>query len=84
VEFHEGPSVRRKEAHMTDRNTLEEDLDGVLVGLAPEPVGEWDWEPPLGSAIPASPAVSTEPSEPEDTDESEDESDQQQDYEDDA
>jgi hypothetical protein len=75
-------SVRRKEAQMTDRDTLEEDLDRVLVGLAPEPVGEWDWEPPLGSAIPASPAVSAEPSEPED--ESEDESDQEQDSQDDA
>ncbi len=69
---------------MTDRNTLEEDLDGVLVRLAPDPVGERDWEPPLGSAIPASPAVWAEPSEPEDTDESEDESDQEQDSEDDA
>ncbi|HET8525035.1 MAG TPA: hypothetical protein VFM81_00185 [Actinomycetota bacterium] len=69
---------------MTDRDTLEEDLDRVLVGPAPEPVGEWDWEPRLGSAIPASPAVSAEPSEPEDTDGSEDESDQEQDSEDDA
>ena len=69
---------------MTDRDTLEEDLDRVLIGLAPEPVGEWDWEPPLGSAIPAPPAVSAEPSEPEDTDGSEDESDQEQDSEDDA
>lgn len=68
---------------MTDRDTLEEDLDRVMVGVAPEPVGQWDWEPPLGSAIPASPAVSAEPSEPEDTDESEDESDQE-DSEDDA
>ena len=69
---------------MTDRDTLEEDLDRVLVGLAPDPVGEWDWEPPLGSAVPASPTGSAEPSEPEDTDESEDESDQEQDSEDDA
>ena len=76
---------------MRDRYTLEEDLDRVMVGIAPEPAGEWDWEPPLGSAIPASlaipasPAVSAaEPSEPEDTDESDDESDQEQDSEDDA
>jgi hypothetical protein len=57
-----------------DRDTLEEDLDRVLAGLEPEPVGEWDWEPPLGSAMPASPAASVELSEPEDApDDAEDE-----------
>jgi len=62
---------------MTDRDTLEEDLDRVLAGLEPqEPVGEWDWEPPLGSGGPASPAASAEPE-----DESE-ESDEEQDSED--
>ena len=58
---------------MTDRDTLEEDLDRVLTGLTPEPVGEWDWEPPLGSAIPVSPAASAGLSEPEDADEPDDE-----------
>ena len=58
---------------MTDRDTLEEDLDRVLTGLTPEPVGEWDWEPPLGSAIPVSPAASAGLSEPEDGDEPDDE-----------
>ena len=57
-----------------DRDTLEGDLDRVLAGLEPEPVGEWDWEPPLGSAMPISPAASVEPSEPEDApDDAEDE-----------
>jgi hypothetical protein len=57
---------------MTDRDTLEEDLDRVLGGLEPaEPVGEWDWEPPLGSAGHTSPAASVEPFEPEGSDESE-------------
>jgi hypothetical protein len=64
---------------MTDRETLEEDLDRVLAGLAAEPVGEWDWEPPLGSAITAGPAVSVEPSEPEDADETEEEEDSEDD-----
>ena len=67
---------------MTDRDTLEEDLDRVLAGLTPEPVGEWDWEPPLGSAIPASPAASMAPSEPDDADEPEEESSEEQDSED--
>jgi hypothetical protein len=78
------PSVRRKEALMTDRDTLEEDLDRVMAGLAPpEPVGDWDWEPPLGSAILAPAAATAEPSEPEDADGPEEESDQEQDSEDD-
>jgi len=81
--LHERERLRRKEALMTDRDTLEEDLDRVLTGLTPEPVGEWDWEPPLGSAIPVSPAASAGLSEPEDADEPEDESDEEQDPEDD-
>jgi len=67
---------------MTDRDTLEEDLDRVLAGVAPEPVGEWDWEPPLGSAIPVWPALSA--SEPEDGEEPGDESDEEQDLDDEA
>ena len=65
-----------------DRDTLEEDLDRVLAGLEPEPVGEWDWEPPLGSAMPAPPAASVEPSEPEDA--PNDADDEEQDSEDEA
>ena len=68
---------------MTDRDTLEEDLDRVLAGLTPEPVGEWDWEPPLGSGIPAFGAASGQPTDPEGADEPEDESDEEQDPEDD-
>ena len=67
---------------MTDRDTLEEDLDRVLAGLEPEPVGEWDWEPPLGSPIPPMPAASAQRSEPEDTEE--EGSDEEDDSEDDA
>jgi hypothetical protein len=68
---------------MTDRDTLEEDLDRVLAGHAPEPAGEWDWEPPLGSSIPAGPVVSVTPSKPE-SDEPKEESDDEEDSEDDA
>lgn len=75
---------------MTDRDTLEQDLDRVLSALEPqEPVGEWDWEPPLGSANPATPA-SAAPLEPEgepgglhEAEEPEDETDEEQDPEDD-
>jgi hypothetical protein len=74
--------VRRKEALMRDGNALEEDLDRVLAGLEPDPVGRWDWEPPLGSPIPATWATSAEPFEPEDADE--DESDREQDPDEDA
>jgi len=69
---------------MMDRDTLEEDLERVLAGLAPEPVGRWDWEPPLGSAMSGSASVSAEPTEPEDEDGSEEESDEEQDSEDGA
>jgi len=36
-----------------DRDTLEGDLD-LILGPQPnaEPVGEWDWEPPLGTTVP--------------------------------
>lgn len=36
-----------------DRDTLQDDLDEIL-GPRPnaEPIGEWDWEPPLGTALP--------------------------------
>ncbi len=66
---------------MTDRNALEEDLDRVLAELEPEDVGRWDWEPPLGSPIPATWAASAEPFEPEDAD---DESDREQEPDEDA
>jgi hypothetical protein len=67
---------------MTDRDTLEQDLDRVLAGSDPDPVGRWDWEPPLGSPIPASWVASAEPFDPEDADE--DESDQEQGLDEDA
>ena len=69
---------------MTHRDTLQDDLDRVLAGLVPEPVGEWDWEPPLGSAMPTSPVGPTASSEPEDADDPEEESDEEQDSEDGA
>jgi len=69
---------------MTDRDTLEEDQDRVLSALEPqEPVGEWDWEPPLGSAGPASPVASIEPFDPDGSDEADEEADEEQDSEDD-
>jgi len=36
-----------------DRDTLEGDLD-LILGPQPnaEPIGEWDWEPPLGTTVP--------------------------------
>ena len=58
---------------MGESNTLEQDLDRVLGGLSDaEPVGEWDWEPPLGSTAPgaaasADPEGSDEPTEPEES-----------------
>ena len=68
---------------MTDRDTLEEDLDRILAGLEPETGGEWDWEPPLGSAMPAPAVVSAGSSEPEDADEPDEESDEERGSEDD-
>ncbi len=36
-----------------DRDTLQDDLDQILGPRAlAEPIGEWDWEPPLGTASP--------------------------------
>ena len=36
-----------------DSETLEGDLDLILGSPAnAEPVGEWDWEPPLGTTVP--------------------------------
>jgi hypothetical protein len=72
---------------MIDRDTLEEDLDRVLAGLEPrQPVDGWDWEPPLGSAVPASSIASDEPFDPEasdEADEPEEQSDEEQGSEDD-
>jgi hypothetical protein len=62
-----------------DRDTLEGDLDLILGPQAnAEPVGEWDWEPPLGTAVPAD-----EPEEPETTDEADSEASVDEDDEDD-
>ena len=62
---------------MTDRDTLEEDLDRVLSALEPqEPVGEWDWEPPLGSPGPTTPAASAAPLQPEGSDEAQEPDDE--------
>jgi hypothetical protein len=36
-----------------DSETLEGDLDLILgPPVNAEPVGEWDWEPPLGTTVP--------------------------------
>ena len=67
-----------------DSDTLEGDLDLILGPPAnSEPVGEWDWEPPLGTTVPkASPA--NEPEEPDTADEADSEaSDDEDDEEDD-
>jgi hypothetical protein len=50
-----------------DRDTLEDDLD-LILGPQPEPVGEWDWEPPLGATVPTA-SSAHEPEEPETADE---------------
>jgi hypothetical protein len=52
-----------------DRDTLEGDLD-LILGPQPnvEPVGEWDWEPPLGTTVPTA-SSAHEPEEPETADE---------------
>ena len=48
-----------------DRDTLEGDLDLILEPPAnAEPVGEWDWEPPLGTTVPTA-SSANEPEEPE-------------------
>jgi len=67
-----------------DRDTLEGDLDLILGPKAnAEPVGEWDWEPPLGTTVPTA-SSANEPEEPETADEvdseaSDDEDDEQDD-----
>jgi hypothetical protein len=69
---------------LTQRDTLEDDLDRVLAGLVPDPVGEWEWDPPLGSAMPASPVGPAATSEPEDAEDPEEDPEEEQDPEDDA
>jgi hypothetical protein len=50
------------------RETLEGDLDLILEPPAnAEPVGEWDWEPPLGTTVPTA-SSAYEPEEPETAD----------------
>jgi len=67
-----------------DRDTLEGDLDLILGPQAnAEPVGEWDWEPPLGTTVPTT-SLADEPEEPETADEADSEaSDDEDDEEDD-
>jgi hypothetical protein len=67
-----------------DRDTLEGDLDLILGPPAKaEPVGEWDWEPPLGTTVPTA-SSAYEPEEPETADEADSEaSDDEDDEEDD-
>jgi len=56
-----------------DRDTLEGDLDLILGPQADaEPVGEWDWEPPLGTPVPAA-SSADEPEEPETAEEADSE-----------
>jgi hypothetical protein len=48
-----------------DSETLEGDLDIILGTPAnAEPVGQWDWEPPLGTTVPTA-SSAYEPEEPE-------------------
>jgi len=57
-----------------DGDTLEGDLDLILGPPAnAEQVGEWDWEPPLGTTVPTA-SSAHEPEEPEEA-ESADEAD---------
>jgi hypothetical protein len=67
-----------------DRDTLEGDLH-LILGPHPnaEPIGEWDWEPPLGTIVPTA-SSPREPEEPETADEADSEaSDDEDDEEDD-
>ena len=66
-----------------DRDTLEGDLD-LILGPQPnaEPVGEWDWEPPLGTTLPTA-SSPHEPEEPETADEADSEASDDEDDEDD-
>ena len=63
-----------------DSETLEGDLDLILGPPAnAEPVGEWDWEPPLGTAVPTA-SSAHEPEEDEaDSEASDDEDDEEDD-----
>jgi hypothetical protein len=63
-----------------DSETLEGDLDLILGPPAnAEPVGEWDWEPPLGTTVPTA-SSAYEPEEPEaDPQASDDEDDEEDD-----
>ena len=54
-----------------DSETPEGDLDLILGPPAnAEPVGEWNWEPPLGTTIPTA-SSAYEPEEPEEPEEAE-------------
>lgn len=56
-----------------DNETLEGDLDLILGQPAnAEPVGEWDWEPPLGTTVPTA-SSAFEPEEAETADEADSE-----------
>ena len=67
-----------------DSETLEGDLDLILGPPAnAEPVGEWDWDPPLGTTVPTA-SSAYEPEEPEeaetaDSEASDDEDDEEDD-----
>ena len=64
-----------------DRDTLEGDLD-LILGPQPnaEPVGEWDWEPPLGTTVPtASSAHEPETADEAGSEASDDEDDEEDD-----
>ena len=67
-----------------DSDTLEGDLDLILGPPAnAEPVGEWDWEPPLGTTVPTT-SPANDPEEPDTADEADSEaSDDEDDEEDD-
>jgi hypothetical protein len=78
-----GEDLRAKGGGM-DRDTLEGDLD-LILGPQPnaEPIGEWDWEPPLGTTVPTA-SSAHEPEGPETADEADSEaSDGEDDEEDD-
>ena len=66
-----------------DSETLEGDLDLILGPSAnAEPVGEWDWEPPLGTTVPTA-SSSFEPEEPEEAEASDEPNSEASDDEDD-
>ena len=66
-----------------DSETLEGDLDVILGTPAnAEPVGEWDWEPPLGTTVPTA-SSAYEPEEPEEAETADSEASDDEDDEDD-